>query len=172
MIFKSLLMALVPPACTRIWGTSPAAEFQNLYGPAVANALPVFSVSLAIAFTATRAFKTTSSSWISEFVDDVTYSVFREAEPHRRPDAYQYIDLRHAVAHSTTGSESHRKTLANHVERCALYRFHTGASVSVCQILAREFGVLATECLSQEHAIEPLNLSKMKTEYTGRGEWF
>lgn len=68
------------------------------------------------------------------------------------------MDLRHAVAHSTTGSESHRKTLANHVEQCTLYRFHSGVSVFVCQILAREFGVLATECLSQEsilHTIEP-----------------
>ncbi|KAG1779785.1 hypothetical protein EV702DRAFT_1086513 [Suillus placidus] len=150
-LFKSLLMAPVPPACTT-WCTLLAAEFQNLYGPEVATALrtpPVISASLVIDSAARMQASEAMSlpSCIHQF-------------------APCYCTLYNRL--------SHRKmcnALANYVQQCALSLYHAGASVLgdvylahflfssfdslsdkdvIHQIITHEFGVLVTERLSQE----------------------
>ncbi|KAG1755667.1 hypothetical protein EDB19DRAFT_422258 [Suillus lakei] len=103
-LFTSLLTAPVPPACTRTRGTLLAAEFQKLYGPEVATALhtpPIISASLTINSAATRASEAMSLPWILASVDDLARRL--EAELHLT-SRHVFVDLRHTIAHSITGS--------------------------------------------------------------------
>ncbi|KAG1863882.1 hypothetical protein F4604DRAFT_2028772 [Suillus subluteus] len=172
-LFKSLLTASVPPACTRSRGTLLAAEFQNLYGPEVATALrtpPVISSSPALDSAAMQASKGMSLPWISASVDDLA----RHLKKLKRTDIQTCIRRLAPRYRTLYNKVSHRKTcnaLANHARQRALHLFHAGASVLgdvylayfpflscyllsdkavFCQILAHDFGVLVTERLSQE----------------------
>ncbi|KAG1812556.1 uncharacterized protein BJ212DRAFT_1370471 [Suillus subaureus] len=85
-----------------------------------------------------------------------------------------FVDLRHAIAHSTTGS--HRKTcnaLASRVRQCALYLFHAGASVWGDVYLSDSRSWVWCACYRMSHrklCRAQISLSRTKTECAGRGE--
>ncbi|KAG1863127.1 hypothetical protein F4604DRAFT_1785458 [Suillus subluteus] len=132
-LFKSLLTASVPPACTRSRGTLLAAEFQNLYGLEVATALhtpPIISASPALDPAAVQL-------------------------PHRKTcDALANHAWQRALHLFHAGASVLGDVYLAYFPFLSCYLLSDKAVF--CQILAHEFGVLVTGRLSQEIVLRSL----------------
>ncbi|KAG1883069.1 hypothetical protein F4604DRAFT_1740639 [Suillus subluteus] len=134
-LFKSLLTASVPPACTRSRGTLLVAEFQNLYGLEVATALrtpPIISASPALDPAAVQVSKPCLYSLSHRKTCDALANHARQRALH----------LFHA------GASVFGDVYLAYFPFLSCYLLSDKAVF--CQILAHEFGVLVTGHLSQE----------------------